>query len=59
MSGSSKFWIGDKMYLVDDEVYEYFEQLQAENGRLKEEARSWRRVAEKLEGEKQALKGGD
>ena len=50
MSGRSKFWIDDKMYLVDDEVYNYFEQfedksqavlkqhkkLQAENKRLKE-----------------------
>ena len=33
--------------------------LQAKNERLKEEARSWRSVAEKLEREKQALKGGE
>ncbi len=30
MSGSSKFWVGDTMYLVDDEVYAFFEQLQTE-----------------------------
>lgn len=28
MSGSTKIWIGDTMYLVDDEVFEFFEKLQ-------------------------------
>ena len=30
MSGSSKCWVGNKMYIVDDEVMEQVEQLQAE-----------------------------
>jgi len=33
------------------------QQLQTENWRLREEVMSWRRVAEKLEREKQALQG--
>ena len=33
--------------------------LKQENERLKEEIESWRRVAERLEREKQALKGGE
>ena len=43
MSGSSKFWIDDRMYPVDDEVSEYIEQLQA---KLKKT--QWIPVSERL-----------
>jgi len=36
MSGINSFWVDDKMYLIDDEVYESFRQLQVENEKLKE-----------------------
>jgi len=37
MSGINSFWVDDKMYLIDDEVYESFRQLQAKNEELKKQ----------------------
>lgn len=40
MSGCSKFWVHENMYLVDDEVYDYVEKLQDENEAMVAEQRN-------------------
>ena len=37
MSGSTKLWVDDTMYLVDDEVAEFIEQLQSQLAALQAE----------------------
>ena len=52
MSGSTKQWVGDKMYIVDDEVGEYIEELEAENTALREKIEKLNTDASKAQASK-------